>query len=213
METKTLPLFPLGLVAFPREKLNLHIFEPRYRQLVEECFRDDKTFGIPPFKSDVPMDVGTEMEILEISKIYDDGKMDIRTLGLNVFKVEDFYSKTTGKLYPGGEVTILDNKPDVPSTMIVQEVKEMLGKLYNTLGLQLPFSSWDDGFSIYEIGHKVGLSMEQETALLKLRSEADRMEFVRNHLAEMIPMVEKTERLKHLVQMNGHFKNIIPPEV
>ena len=213
METKPLPLFPLGLVAFPREKLNLHIFEPRYKQLVKECFRDDKTFGIPPFNQNVDLDVGTEMEILEISKIYDDGKMDIKTLGLNVFKIEDYYSKTTERLYPSGIVTILDNKPDVPSTMVVQEVKEMLGKLYNTLGLQLPFSSWDDGFSIYEIGHKLGLSMVQEKSLLKLRSEADRMEFVRNHLEEMIPMVEKSERLKHLVKMNGHFKNIIPPNV
>ena len=73
-----LPQFPLSIVAFPGEKVNLHIFEPRYRQLVSECFDNNTCFGIAPFYNGELIFYGTEMKVLEISKVYEDGKMDIK---------------------------------------------------------------------------------------------------------------------------------------
>jgi ATP-dependent Lon protease len=55
---RLLPLFPLNLVVFPHEKLNLHIFEPRYRQLVRDCLEQNLTFGIPPFLDNYPQRAG-----------------------------------------------------------------------------------------------------------------------------------------------------------
>jgi len=77
--SKKIPLFPLSLVAFPGEELNLHIFEKRYRQLVKDCMANELSFGIVTVLDKKLSDIGTEMEILEISHIYGDGKMDIRT--------------------------------------------------------------------------------------------------------------------------------------
>jgi len=75
--TNFIPIFPLALVVYPGEKLNLHIFEPRYKLLIAECFHAKKSFGIPVVLNNKLADKGTLMEITEISKVYDDGKMDI----------------------------------------------------------------------------------------------------------------------------------------
>ena len=65
-----LPLFPLKLVAFPGEQLNLHIFEPRYKQLFRECEENQITFGIPAFIDNKIMDIGTELK-LEKKSLFD----------------------------------------------------------------------------------------------------------------------------------------------
>jgi len=207
------PLFPLGLVAFPKERLNLHIFEPRYKQLITECFEEEKTFGIPPFKANMPLELGTEMEVVEISKIYDDGKMDIKTRGLRAFKIIDFYSKINGKLYPGAEVEFIEEVAEMPDILQFQQVMTLIKELYSIMQLDQEAPEWDEGFSIFEIGHKLGLSFEQEVQLLKTSSEAERMSYVKMHLEEFLPKVKEMEELKARVKMNGHFKNIIPPEI
>ena len=79
--TNLIPIFPLPLVAYPDEKLNLHIFEPRYKQLIKECEAQQKPFGIIPIINQKPSEFGTLMALTEITKVYDDGKMDIKTKG------------------------------------------------------------------------------------------------------------------------------------
>jgi len=84
-----IPLFPLNIVAFPGEEINLHIFEPRYKQLINDCLDNKTTFGIPSYvKSKI--DLGTETEICSITKKYPDGRMDIKTRGVKVFLSEVF---------------------------------------------------------------------------------------------------------------------------
>ncbi|MCU0326286.1 MAG: LON peptidase substrate-binding domain-containing protein [Spirosomaceae bacterium] len=82
-----LPFFPLNLVAYPHEDLNLHIFEPRYRQLINECLETGQTFGIPPFINNRLLGYGTEMKVVELSKRYENGRMDIKTRGLRIFRI------------------------------------------------------------------------------------------------------------------------------
>ena len=81
-----LPLFPLKLVAFPGERLNLHIFEPRYKQLFRECHENQVTFGIPAFINNKIAEFGTELKLDKIEKSYEDGSLDVRTLGIGIFK-------------------------------------------------------------------------------------------------------------------------------
>ncbi len=211
--TSQLPLFPLGLLAFPDEKVNLHIFEPRYKQLVTECFELENPFGIVPYQEGEEMSLGTEMQIVEISHIYEDGKMDIKTQGKRIFNLESFEAQMPGKLYPGGVVRFLEPEYAMPSLLLVQEVKELLQKLYSLLGIELPFNDWDESYSLYEIGHKLGLNLSEEIDFLGLPSEADRFEYTKVHLKKMIPAVEKMESIRKRVKMNGHFKNVIPPDV
>ncbi len=207
-----LPLFPLGLVAFPDEKLNLHIFEPRYKQLVMECHAENKTFGIPPVLESKPIPIGTEMRILDISHIYPDGKMDIKSVGVGKFYLNAFHAKADDKLYPEGEVDMIQ---DVGTTDIViqSRVIGLIEQLYTIMKMDIPVPTVSNDFKIYTIAHKIGLNMEQEIQLLKIHSETARLEYVENHLVDFIPVVLEMENLRKRIQMNGHFKNVIPPDI
>ncbi len=99
-----LPLFPLRIVVFPNEDLNLHIFEPRYKQLMNECDAQDITFGIVPFIGDNLQNIGTEIELLSIEKRYPDGRMDVKTKALGLFRIVNFYKNFPDKLYAGAEI-------------------------------------------------------------------------------------------------------------
>jgi len=213
MEKEVIPLFPLGLVAFPKEKLNLHIFEPRYKQLVHECYKKEMTFGVVPYRKGLDLVVGTEMEIIEISRTYEDGKMDIKTRGIRAFKINDFYSKLGSKLYPGGEVEFIEDVETLPMILEFQVIMEMVGELYGLLKIDAPVPEYDEQFSIFEIAHKLGLSFDQELELLKIRNEVKRMMYVKAHLERFIPSVKQMEELRSRVKMNGHFKDIIPPDL
>src|SRR5690349_11515677 len=107
--TNFIPIFPLGIVVYPGEELNLHIFEPRYKQLIKECHETGKPFGIPAVINDKMSEMGTLVEIREISKVYDDGKMDIRTVGTAVFKILEVIQELPDKLYSGAIVTYPKN--------------------------------------------------------------------------------------------------------
>ena len=207
-----LPMFPLGLVAFPDEKLNLHIFEPRYKQLVEECFKESKTFGLPPVIDSKPISIGTEMHIVDISHIYPDGKMDIKTVGVNKFNLNNFKSKADNRLYPDGEVEKIE---DVATTdiIVIKRVIDLIDELYSIMKMDIPVPEVSMDFKIYTIAHKIGLNFEQEIELLKINEETSRLEYVENHLIDFIPVVSEMENLRKKIQMNGHFKNVIPPDI
>ena len=208
--TKYLPLFPLSVVVYPGEKLNLHIFEPRYKQLVLDCIENEKTFGIPTYILNSVGVYGTEMEILQVEKTHANGEMDIRTKGVRVFKINHFDKMAPGRLYAGGEVEEVENnfQEDIMTKL---KIKELLQRLYNSLGLEQLFTDLLEDFKSYDIAHHLGLSTEQEYALLQLQNESERQEAILQHLQQVVPIVEATEQLKERVKQNGHFKNLTPP--
>jgi len=204
-----LPAFPLSLVAFPGEELNLHIFEPRYKQLIHECDKSGKTFTILPYYDGKDLKYATEMQLVEIAHVYEDGKMDIRTKGVGLVKVLDFYDRHPNKLYPGVEIKKLpwDNDADLLlSTKILQQV----GILYKTMSISNVKILPPNEFRTYQIAHKVGFNVDQELHFLSLGRELDRQIFMFEHLQKLIPVVEEMELLRKRAEMNGHFKNVIP---
>ena len=107
--TNFVPIFPLSIVVYPGENLNLHIFEPRYKQLVQECFSDAKPFGIPSVVNRNVCEMGTLVKIQEISKVHDNGEMDIKTRGVRVLRVLEVINSVHDKLYSGSIVNYPDN--------------------------------------------------------------------------------------------------------
>ncbi len=208
--SKYIPLFPLSIVVYPEEKLNLHIFEPRYKQLVSDCIKDGLTFGIPTFIQNKVGLYGTEMEILQVEKTHTNGEMDIRTQGRSIFKILNFEKLTQGKLYAGGEVETveIDYKEDIVTKL---KIKELLEQLYSSLGMEKLFTDLLEDFKSYDIAHHIGLNTEQEYALLQLHTEVERQEVILLHLQQVVPIVKATEQLKDRVKQNGHFKNLTPP--
>src|SRR6188508_3274983 len=108
--TNFIPIFPLGIVVYPGENVNLHIFEPRYKQLVKECHENKKPFGIPAVLNNKLQENGTLVNVTELSKMYDNGEMDIKTKGEKVFRMLEIIKEVPDKLYSGAIVNYPDNK-------------------------------------------------------------------------------------------------------
>ncbi len=209
---KLLPLFPLQLVVFPGEDLNLHIFEPRYKQLINECHERGDHFGIPAYFEKQVQEVATEIELVSIEKTYPNGEMDIRTRGLGLYKINEFYERIPKKLYSGAKVKRLEIIED-GDFILNEKILELIARLFDLLNINKKVPENDDSFRMYDVAHHIGLSLEQEYELLEILNEKGRQSFVQLHLEKLIPVVEEMERLREKIQMNGHFKNLIPPEV
>src|SRR6476619_6142384 len=97
--TNFIPIFPLGVVVYPGEELNLHIFEPRYKQLIEECNTSSKPLGIPIVIKNSLNELGTLVDITEITTKYPNGEMDIKTKGQKVFRILEVIKELPDKLY------------------------------------------------------------------------------------------------------------------
>lgn len=199
-----LPLFPLNLVVFPHEDLNLHIFEPRYKELINECLENQTSFGIPTFVNNKLAGYGTEVHITKLSKRYGDGRMDINTKGLRVFRITDFQNPVDGKLYAGGEIEFIENE-DLTET-VDPFLMNLVDRLYVLLKIKVDYNKPDYQPFSYRIAHKIGLSVSEEYELLTVPSEARRQKILVAHLERILPIVSEVERTKDRIAMNGHFK-------
>ncbi|MFA0961308.1 LON peptidase substrate-binding domain-containing protein [Roseivirga sp. BDSF3-8] len=202
-----LPLFPLNIVVFPGEAVNLHIFEPRYKQLINECNENQEPFGIPLYQ-DSKISYGTEVTLNAIEKVYPDGRMDVKTKGNRVLHVLSFDNPAEGKLYAGGEVEFVETDMEA-SPETTQEMIRLAKELYQNLNVVQEVSISDDVNS-FDLGHKIGLSVEQEFALLQIEKEEIRQLFIIAHLKKAIPMLMDIERTKERIRMNGHFRTFDP---
>lgn len=205
--TNFVPIFPLGIVVYPGEQLNLHIFEPRYKQLIMECHLENKLFGIPTVINDRVQDYGTLVKVTELTKTYENGEMDIRTQGQQVFRILEVIKEIPDKLYSGAIVNYPDNH-DHGNREVMNNLMGSIRELHKMLNIEKQFGRADEQISTYDVAHHVGLSLEEEYELLNLMHERQRQEFLRRHLARVIPMLAEIEQLKNKVKLNGHFKNL-----
>lgn len=204
-----LPLFPLQMVAYPGEQVNLHIFEPRYKQLINEIDTQDSTFGLPAYIGKKLMEFGTEMELLEIVNRKPSGEMDIKTRGVGIFRINEFFTVAPDKLYPGGEIERMKFTMQgelLSAEHVIAKIKEM----HSLLKVRKGFNSDPATFLSFDVAHYIGLSTNQEYALLTMPDEEERRKFLIDHLNEVIPVVSQIEETRKRVKLNGHFKNFNP---
>jgi hypothetical protein len=207
---RSLSLFPLPIVIYPGEISNLHIFEPRYKQLISECLKEKSTFGIPTFLNGRIPGFGTEVDIIELVKKYEDGEMDIIVKGKNVFKIIKFFKNAPGKLYSSSEIENYQISFD-SSKDLKNDVLKKIQDLFRFAGLDKTVNYNPDQHVSYLIAHTVGFSLEQEYELLTIHDEEKRLTYISEHLNKILPVVSEFEKLKEKIKMNGHFKNF--PEI
>jgi uncharacterized protein len=205
--TNFIPIFPLGIVVYPGENLNLHIFEPRYKQLITECNQQKKAFGIPTVIEKKMQDYGSLVTITETSKVYDNGEMDIKTRGERVFRILEVIKEVPDKLYSGAIVNYPDTR-EQGNIELMRKVMTGIRDLHKLLKVTKEFPRPDEEIRCYEVAHHIGLSLEEEYELLGLLDERQRQEYLKRHLTKVIPMVAGMEQLKKKIKLNGHFKNL-----
>src|SRR4030095_1726519 len=123
--TNFIPIFPLGIVVYPGEDLNLHIFEPRYKQLIMDCHATSTPFGIPTVIENKVQDYGSLVQITEISKVHDNGEMDIKTRGEKIFRILEVIREVPEKLYSGAIV----NYPETYEKGNREVMKKMMNSI------------------------------------------------------------------------------------
>jgi Lon protease-like protein len=149
--------------------------------------------------------------VTELVTRYDDGRMDIRTRGLRVFRLLDFENPAPGKLYAHGNAHFYP-KPEKSPPFLPQLI-DLVEKLYNLFKMEPPFNPTSPQPYSYQIAHGIGLPLEGEYELLTLETEMERQEFLLEHLQEVLPVVENMERTKARIQMNGDFREFGSPKL
>lgn len=202
-----LPLFPLQIVVFPGERLPLHVFEERYRELVRDCRDGRASFGIPAYM-DGKLGYGCEMRIDKVAREYDTGRYDIVCEAVRAFRLLEMHNPMEGKQYAGGLVTWLDDLEDGQDSQRYRVV-QLIYSLYEEIGVDYQVVAPPE-FKSFDYGHKVGFNIKEEYQLLQIESEAERLLFIERHLQRIIPIIRQVNSSKKMIGMNGHFRNYDP---
>lgn len=205
--TNFIPIFPLSIVVFPGEKVHLHIFEPRYKQLINECFESKKSFGIPAVVNNRLQEMGTLVQVSDIVQTFGNGEMDIKTQGLRIFRILEVIKQVPDKLYSGAIVNYPEND-DAGNRELMQKVVMGVKQLHRLLNISKDFKKPEDQLQAYDVAHHAGLSLEEEYEVLGLLKELQRQEYIKRHLQKVLPMLLEMEQLKEKVKLNGHFRNL-----
>jgi len=206
--TNFIPIFPLGLVIYPGEKVHLHIFEPRYKQLIKDCQASSGPFGVPVVLSNKMQDMGTMVAITEITKEYDNGEMDIKTQGVRIFRMLEIIKSVPDKLYSGAIVNYPENDEGAGNVKLMQTLMTSIKEVHRLLNITKEFSKPDPELRSYDIAHHAGLSVDEEYEMLGLFLELQRQEYLKRHLQKVVPVLMEMEQLKEKVKLNGHFRNL-----
>jgi len=195
-----LALFPLNVVLFPGAPLPLHIFEPRYKEMINECMEQKKPFGMVKASKDALAEVGCTAVIQKVLKKYDDGRLDIDTEGKQRFEIIHLNQERS---YLQGEVVFFDDDPgDVPESEARSAVK-LHEQLFGILGQQATFEPKNQRLS-FQLAHELPVDLDFKQALLEMKSEPERMATLIEYYKATIPKVERTLDVRRKASGNGH---------
>lgn len=209
-EFSGLPLFPLGLVLYPGEAIPLHIFEPRYREMIARCLEEDRPFGIALAEEDGLNRVGCTARVVRVTKRHDDGRLDIKVVGEQRFRiasVDDALSYLTadGTFVPDTTAESTNTGLRERAIALHMRLLELGGRTLRPALYQTPNVS-------YALAHNAGLENVQKQEVLELADEDDRLRYLVTHFEQFIPEIEQKTELRRKVQSNGHFRDF-PPEL
>ena len=208
---KFIPIFPLSMVAYPGEEIRLHIFEPRYKQLINECVKEAKSFGIPVINKSEILEYGTEMMVKEITKEYPGGEMDIVLEGLQAFRILDIIKEVPDKLYSGAVISIIENINDHHSKTNV-EFEQLSLELFHLLEIRDQLFQRGIVLLSFKLAHYVGFNLIEEFELLKHNRESVRQKIICEHIKRILPAVRQVAAIRERAKLNGQFRMVNPPD-
>jgi Lon protease-like protein len=197
-----LPLFPLELVLFPGMALPLHIFEPRYKEMIGECLEQDTPFGIVRAIEDGIAQIGCSAEVVAVVKRYDDGKLDIITRGLRRFEIEEIVQQRS---FIEANVKFLSEQEDATS-----ETKKNAFDLHQSLllmaasGQMVPALDPPDELLSFYLISQLPVDLDFQQTILATPSESRRLATLIEYYEAIIPKLGKTIQAKKKSGSNGH---------
>jgi|ERR1700674_4309224 len=206
MRPERIPLFPLNVVLLPGADLPLHIFEPRYRQMARRCLDEKSEFGMLLALPKGVVHVGCTAEIIEVVKRYNDGRMDILTVGRAPFRVVKLFDENP---LLEGDVDYLEDGETLSNARVRRELIELYEACHTLIFSDYPKnleSGTPENLS-YVVAGTLPMDLLWKQQILELRSEADREERLVTYLREWAPHLQKTEVMRQRAGGNGHGLN------
>jgi len=200
-----LPLFPLQLVMFPGARIPLHIFEERYRTLMNECIRAESEFGITLFADGELSNIGCTAVVSSVRKRYADGRMDIIAEGRRRFRLLSHETGPQGYLIGTAEILSTEGAP------ANQSLADETIRLYNTLVAlvyknkiePVEVGSKDSHLS-FLLAQKAGLDLPQRQQILESPSEVERLTILRDYLTQVLPKLERASEIERIIRSDGY---------
>ncbi len=197
-----LPLFPLDLVLLPGAALPLHIFEPRYKEMISECLAEEKPFGVVRVKEEGVAEIGCTAKIVTVTKKYPDGRMDIVTTGEERFEIMQVDRE---RAFLRSEVLYLQ---DEPSTTIPQEISQALqlhGEIMKLAGAEpVKASEIETSQLSFHLAGSLPLDLDFKQTLLGMKSEAQRVQAVITCFETILPNLRRAVQVRKRAGGNGH---------
>jgi Lon protease-like protein len=197
-----LPLFPLDIVLFPGAPLPLHIFEPRYKEMIAECLEQKRPFGMVRVKENALAAVGCSAAVLNVIKTYEDGRLDIAAEGRQRFEIATLNQERT---FLQGEVTFFEDEPSPVGQAQKTTLIELHEQLFAILGQNVEIEPDAPSLS-FQLASELPVDLDFKQALLEMKSEAERIETLTEYYRATIPKVEKTLHARQRASGNGHVR-------
>jgi len=206
MRPERIPLFPLDVVLLPGAELPLHIFEPRYREMVKTCIEEKSEFGILLSLPKGVARVGCTAEIKAVTQRYEDGRMDILTAGRAPFRVVELFTENP---LLEGHVDYLDDRESPANPSVQRQLVELFEACHTLIFDDYPKNL--EGAAAEELSYLVAAALPMDLLwkqqILELRSEADRQERLVAYLREWAPHLQNRGVMRQRAGGNGHGLN------
>jgi Lon protease-like protein len=194
------PLFPLGLVALPGELVPLHIFEERYKTMMNECLREEREFGIVWLSDDGLREIGCACEIERVLERMDDGRMNLLTRGTRPFRVVERQGHLA---YPAGVIEFVEDRNDPVEEDLVRTAHEAYAELVRRATDRDPEDSELTDMTAYDMAATVDFGLDAKQGLLDLRSENARLRLVTRLFRAAIKRLDFVDRAQARARSNG----------
>jgi ATP-dependent Lon protease len=198
-----IPLFPLNVVLMPGTPLPLHIFEERYKQMVDECLESETEFGMVLADESGTRRVGCTAKIVELVQRYEDGRMVILVEGSQRFELNNVL---TGKPYYVGDVEYLEDSSGEDVTALAEECIALLERVIEaategSVGIEVepPYRNLS-----FAIAGRIEFDLETRQEILELPTEKERLGKVKELLTEAVERLERDKAVREIAAMNGH---------
>jgi Lon protease-like protein len=194
------PLFPLGIVALPTESVPLHVFEDRYRRMIEECLDGESQFGIVWLSDEELKPIGCACEIERVLERMEDGRFTILVRGTRVFRL---LQRRDDLPYPAGIVEFVSEHEEVPDEELAREAHELYGELVEQATDRTLPEEELDAMDAYSMAATIDFGTDAKQELLELRSENARLRLLTLLFRAAIKQMELVERAQLRARSNG----------
>ncbi len=198
-----MPIFPLELVLLPGVPLPLHIFEPRYKEMIAECLDQKKPFGVVRASSDGVADIGCTAEIMSVTKKYDDGRMDILTRGVERFEVIQVNQERS---FLQAEISLVQDEdddedtdkdePGQPMAEMVTQAVRLHAEIAKLAGTEPSGPDEQAANLSFLLAGSLPLDLDFKQSLLSTLSEAKRLEAVIGYLEAILPGLRRAAKAR-----------------